>query len=110
MVGGKLSSWPAPPLKWIGHAEGIMCMSYSPNGLQIISGSFDKTIWIWDVETGAAVGNPLEGHTSEVFSVAYSPDGRHIVSGSFDKTIRIWDAETGAAVGNPLEGHTFCVQ
>jgi len=84
-------------------------MSYSPNGLQMISGSNDKTIRIWDAETGTAVGNPLEGHTSMVASVAYSPSGRHIVSGSYDKTIRIWDAETGAAVGNPLEGHTSTV-
>jgi WD40 repeat protein len=63
------------------------------------------TIRIWDVETGAGVGNPLKGHTSYVKSVAYSPDGRHIISGSDDMTIRIWDAETGAPVGRPLEGH-----
>jgi WD40 repeat protein len=69
----------------------------------------DKTIRIWDAETGAAVGKPLEGHTDCVWSVAYSPDGQHIISGSDDKTIRIWDAETGAAVGKPLEGHTGCV-
>src|SRR5258706_322980 len=81
MVGWNLSSWPAPPLPWIGHTGGIMCMGYSPNGLQIISGSLDKTIRIWDAETGAAVGNPLEGHTAWVCSVAYSPNGRHIVSG-----------------------------
>ena len=106
MVTGKLSSWPAPPSEWIGHTMGIRSVSYSPNGLQIVSGSNDTTIRIWDAETGAPVGNPLEGHTDRVFAVAYSPNGQHIVSGSDDKTIRIWDAETGAAVGNPLEGHT----
>jgi WD40 repeat protein len=81
-------------------------MSYSPNGYHIVTGSDDKTIRIWDAETGAAVGEPLKGHTLGVWSVAYSPDGRHIISGSDDSTIRIWDAETGAAVGKPLEGHT----
>jgi WD40 repeat protein len=84
----------------------VNSVAYSPDGRHIISGSFDKTIRIWDAETGAAVGKPLEGHTDWVNSVAYSPDGRHIISGSYDKTIRIWDAETGAAVGKPLEGHT----
>ena len=64
---------------------------------------------MWDAETGAAVGNPLEGHTYSVQSVAYSPDGRYIISGSYDKTIRIWDAETGAAVGSPLQGDTASV-
>ena len=84
-------------------------VAYSPNGRHIISGSGDGTIRIWDAETGAAVGNPLEGHRLSVSSVAYSPDGRHITSGSDDKTIRIWDAKTGAAVGNPLEGHSSYV-
>ena len=64
---------------------------------------------MWDAETGASVGTPLEGHRNWVNSVAYSPDGRHIISGSYDKTIRIWDAETGAAIGTPLEGHTHSV-
>ena len=81
-------------------------MCYSPDGCYIITGPNDKTIRIWDSETGAVVGKPLEGHTGRVNSVAYSPNGRHIISGSNDCTIRIWDAEIGAAVGKPLEGHT----
>jgi len=84
-------------------------LQYSPDGRWIISGSVDKTIRIWDAETSAAVGKPLEGHSFSVWSVAYSPDGRHIISGSGDKTIRIWDAETGAAIGKPLEGHSWNV-
>ena len=60
-------------------------------------------------ESGASVGDPLEGHTFSVLSVAYSPDGRHIISGSSDHTIRIWDAKTGAPVGDPLKGHTSLV-
>ena len=110
VVGGKLGSWPGPPLEWIGHTRGVRCIRYSPNGRQIISGSDDSTIRIWDVETGAAVGNPLEGHTNRVLSIAYSPDGRHIISGSDAKRILMWDAETGAVVGIPLEGHTDSVR
>jgi len=83
----------------------VNCLSYSPNGCYIVTGSLDTTIRIWDAETGDAVGKPLEGHTDSVESVAYSPDGRHIISGSGDNTIRIWNAETGSAVGKPLEGH-----
>jgi len=88
-------SWPAPPLNWIGHTGSITCICYSPHGSHIVTGSRDKTIRIWDAETGAVVGAALKGHTWSVQSVAYSPDGRYITSGSSDKTIRIWDAETG---------------
>ncbi len=106
MQRGRLLSWPAPSLQWIGHTEPINSVRCSPNGFHIVSGSNDKTIRIWDAETGTTVGNPLKGHTGDVESVAYSPDGRHIISGSDDMTIRIWDAETGAPVARPLEGHT----
>ena len=95
MQRGKLSSWPAPPLEWIGHTSWVESVAYSPDGRHLISGSVDETIRIWDAETGAAVGEPLKGHSSWVLSVAYSPDGRHLISGSYDETIRIWDAETG---------------
>src|SRR5258708_4468333 len=105
MQTGKLLSWPAMPLKWIGHDGPVVCVHYSPDGKHIISGSMDKTIRVWDAEIGAPVGEPLKGHTGNVRSIAYSPDGRHIISGSRDMTIRIWDAETGAEVGEPLKGH-----
>src|SRR5258706_951480 len=106
MRGGNLSSWPAPPLVWPGHAGFVSSVSYSPDGAHVVTGSYDRTIRIWDAESGAVVGEPLTGHIGMVQSVAYSPDGCHIISGSGDRTIRIWDAKTGAAVGNPLEGHT----
>src|SRR5258706_590204 len=106
---GNQSSWPAPPVEWTGHTGAIMSVIYSPNGARVVTGSSDKTIRIWDVESGATVGGPLTGHNGGVNSVAHSPDGPHIISGSFDCTIRIWDAETGAPVGDPLEGHTHWV-
>jgi len=87
----------------------VQSVACSPDGRHIISGSYDHAIQIWDVETGATVGDPLEGHTDCVQSVTYSPDGRNIISGSSDGTVRIWDAGTGAAVGNPLEGHASIV-
>ena len=65
------------------------------DGRQIVSGSSDMTIQLWDAKTGAQVGKPLQGHTSSVQSVAFSPDGGHIVSGSNDKTIHLWDAQIG---------------
>ena len=83
---------------------------FSPDGKRVVSGSEDKTICIWDAQTGHPVLEPLEGHTGSVWSVAFSPDGKRVVSGSSDNTICIWDAQTGHPVLEPLEGHTDWVR
>ncbi|EJD02476.1 WD40 repeat-like protein [Fomitiporia mediterranea MF3/22] len=101
--------WPAN-LHTISTQSGVSCVTYSPDGRHISAGLYDKTVCIWDAETGAQVGTALEGHQGYVYSVAYSPDGRHIVSGCSDKTVRIWNTLTGAQVGTSLEGHQDSVR
>jgi WD40 repeat protein len=98
-----------PLLELRGHTNGITSVGFSSDGTHIVSGSWDKTIRIWDARTGEEVMKPLKGHTDFVTSVGFSPDGTHIVSGSWDKTIRIWDARTGEEVMKPLKGHTSTV-
>ncbi|MGI9003338.1 MAG: hypothetical protein ACR2GH_17050, partial [Pseudonocardia sp.] len=67
---------------------------------------------VWDVGTGAAVGEPFIGHTGGVWSVAFGHiDGRPVVvSGGADGTVRVWDVGTGVAVGEPFTGHTDWVR
>ncbi len=79
----------------LGHSSEVFSVAFSPNGKHIVSGSDDKTIRLWDVQTGKQIGEPLNAHTEAVFSVVYSPDAKTIVSGSNDYSIRIWDAQTG---------------
>src|SRR6266481_1783396 len=103
-------NWPAQ-LKIIeGHTSSVTTVAFSPDGKHIASGSSDKTIRVWDAESGNVVAGPFEGHNHAVWSVAFSPDGKHIASGSSDKTIRVWDAESGNVVAGPFEGHTYTVQ
>ncbi|EMD30969.1 hypothetical protein CERSUDRAFT_100829 [Gelatoporia subvermispora B] len=89
-----------------GHTEVVPSVSISHDGTRVASGSYDKTVRIWDASTGTAVGSPLDGHSDVVRSVAFSPDGTHVVSGSADRTIRVWNLETGTTVVGPIKGHT----
>ncbi|EPQ56333.1 hypothetical protein GLOTRDRAFT_128279 [Gloeophyllum trabeum ATCC 11539] len=102
---GRLKKWPAQQLVLHGHKYWAKSVAFSPYGKLIVSGSDNKTIRLWNAQTGEAVGQPLRGHHQVVNSVAFSPDGKLIVSGSDDMTIRLWNAQTGEAVHEPLRGH-----
>lgn len=93
---------PLGPL--VGHQDWVCSVAFSSDGKRIVSGSKDKTIRLWDVESGEHQP-PFEGHQDSVNSVAFSPDGERIVSGSSDTTVRLWNAQTGEQLQPPLEGH-----
>ena len=57
------------------HSGAVSSVAYSPDCTKIISGSWDKTIRIWDANTGKCL-KTLQGHSYSVYSVAYSPDGK----------------------------------
>ncbi|KAI0062495.1 hypothetical protein BV25DRAFT_1991428 [Artomyces pyxidatus] len=101
--------WPQHLAVQTGHTSRVNAVVYSPNGTQIASISNDKTIKLWNADTGKIVSQSLQGHTDWVTAVAYSPDGIQIASGSADMTIRLWNAKTGKAMGQPLIGHTDTV-
>ncbi|KAF5357453.1 hypothetical protein D9757_011603 [Collybiopsis confluens] len=86
------------------YLEIVDSVAFSPDGSKIISGSDDKTVYIWDAVAGQQLAQ-LDGHSNQVNSVAFSPEGSKIVSGSDDKTVRIWDAVAGQQLAQ-LDGHT----
>ena len=77
-----------------GHRGAVGCVSVTPDGRLAVTGSFDKSVRVWDLESGECL-RTLEGHTDAVGDVRVTPDGRRVVSGSSDKTARLWDLESG---------------
>ena len=82
-------------------------MSFSPNGETLASGSDDRTIRLWDANSGRVL-RTLTGHTDSVLSVSFSPNGETLASGSDDGTIRLWDVRSGRHL-QTLTGHTYWV-
>jgi WD40 repeat protein/serine/threonine protein kinase len=72
----------------------VNCMAYSPDSRRIVTGSYDKTVKVWDAVTGQETLT-LKGHAHTVTGVAFSPDGTRIASASWDWTAKVWDAQTG---------------
>ena len=56
-------------------------------GAHLVSGSYDKSVRLWDVSSGEQVAS-FKGHTSCVMTVADAGDGIHILTGSNDGTVR----------------------
>ncbi|MCP5105253.1 MAG: DUF4365 domain-containing protein [bacterium] len=90
-----------------GHTGWVMSVAVSPDGKWAVSGSDDKTIKTWDLESGQCRAT-LEGHEDSVRFVAITPDGARILSASADKTLRLWDAGTGRHLVT-CEGHTIAI-
>jgi len=88
------------------HDNPVRCLQPLPSG-ELVSGSEDKTIKIWDLQIGRCI-KTLEGHTGSVLCLQLLPSGE-LVSGSMDKTIKIWDLKNGSCL-QTLQGHTDAVR
>ena len=84
-----------------GHMAKVNCLSFSPDGRQLLSGSTDQSLLVWDVQTGELVRR-LKGHHGFVTACEFLPDGRHAVSAGWGGEVFVWQLDTGKVV--PLAG------
>ena len=83
-----------------GHTAWVSCVAFSPDGQMLASGSWDRTIRLWNSHTGQHKATLMRDGMYDVTSVAFSPDGSMLVSGGggWDTKIRLWDTETGSHI------------
>ena len=90
-----------------GHTSWVSSVVVTSDNKYIVSGSWDKTIRIWNL-LEKRQETVLQGHTDSVWTVAVTSDNKYIVSGSRDKTIRIWNL-LEKKQETVSQGHTSCV-
>ncbi|MCX6328265.1 MAG: hypothetical protein NTZ85_01955 [Bacteroidia bacterium] len=69
--------------------DDISCITFSPDGNMVLTGSYDKTARLWDINGNLL--QTLKGHIYPVLSVAFSHDGELLLTGSSDYSARLWD-------------------
>jgi WD40 repeat protein/serine/threonine protein kinase len=102
---GLVASRPLRTLE--GHKNIVCTVAITPDGCHAVSGSWDKTLRVWDLASGRCL-RTLEGHTYSVDAIAITPDSRHAVSGNTDYLLRVWDLASGRCLRR-LKGHTGLV-
>ncbi|KFY68773.1 hypothetical protein V498_10572 [Pseudogymnoascus sp. VKM F-4517 (FW-2822)] len=87
------------------HRECIYTIQHS--GKYLVSGSRDRTLRIWSLDTKRLIMPPLEGHDGSVLCLQFDPDPSEdiIVSGSSDSTVRIWQFSTGKLLQVMAKAH-----
>lgn len=72
-----------------GHSAKVNSLAATPDGQRIVTGSQDKSVRIWDANSGKQLWS-FQGHLGQVTAVALRPDGKQAASGGEDGTIRLW--------------------
>jgi WD40 repeat protein len=97
-----------PLQEFKGHEDGLSSVTVFPNKRRMITGSGDKTLRLWDLETGVVL-KKMGGHRNGVHRLTVSPDGQFIASGDSGGMVIIWHEEIGEWLSQPIEAHSDCV-
>jgi WD40 repeat protein len=76
------------------HPWGCRCVTFSPDGKILASGSDEGEIGLWAMPGGRPI-HRLSGHAWQTNALAFSPGGKQLASVGNDKSARVWHVLTG---------------
>ncbi|KAF2183533.1 sulfur metabolite repression control protein-like protein SconB [Zopfia rhizophila CBS 207.26] len=78
-----------------GHTNGVMCLQFDDQSKILMTGSYDATVKVWDLESGKEI-RTIIGHTQGIRCLHF--DNVRLITGSLDNTIKVWNWRTGECV------------
>ncbi|KAH9743834.1 DDB1- and CUL4-associated factor 13 [Citrus sinensis] len=83
----------------MGHESAVMDIDYSPTGREFVTGSYDRTIRIFQYNGGRSREIYHTKRMQRVFCVKFSCDASYVISGSDDTNLRLWKAKASEQLG-----------
>ncbi|RKP37801.1 WD40-repeat-containing domain protein, partial [Dimargaris cristalligena] len=82
-----------------GHVSAVLDVDFSPTGAEVVSGSYDCTIRIFDIPTSNCRDIYQTKRMQKVFCTKFTMDSKYLLSGSDDGNVRIWKAKANEKLG-----------
>ncbi|KAM7183757.1 WD40-repeat-containing domain protein [Rhypophila sp. PSN 637] len=82
-----------------GHVAAVMDVEFSPTGEELVSGSYDRTVRIWQRDKGQSRDIYHTKRMQRVFRTCWTMDSKYLLTGSDDGNIRLWRANASERSG-----------
>ncbi|KIJ11906.1 hypothetical protein PAXINDRAFT_45203, partial [Paxillus involutus ATCC 200175] len=96
-----------------GHEGPVFGIAYLPGEKQVVTLSRDRTIRVWDAESGEQEGTSMEHDVAGwIQGFAVTRDGKKVLSGCQENGMGVWDVETHELIEeweNNTGGDMWCI-